>query len=198
MSQQADQMVVVSSQETPEAVVPDAALQKKLTRTGIICGGLYQDVIELFGEENVTVVRGEGGICTGFTREWDLEGMDGNFSQASVTCSVHTNGSLKVAFTKNLAEHLITDSSTEPAKDGTPAVLLYLFCEPKAVILNPPLVPAPDPVPNLVVKVKNPPSASTMYGFWKIAESLVPGDPEAVPGHNYAALAGMVRALCSV
>ncbi len=194
---QLDQPTIVSSEGNPDTMDADAALQRKLRLAAIICGSLSQDVIKVFGEGGVTVQETDG-LSNSFTRVWDLEGVAGDCSQASVTCSVHKNGALKVSFTKNIAEHLMTDNDTTPASDGTPAVVLCLFYDPLDNDSIPQPAPERSPVPDLNVKVKNPAGDVAMYGYWQVVESLVPGDPKAVPYHTYPALSSMVRALCSV
>ena len=178
MSTQADQTAT-------QTMDPEAVLQRKLKRAGAICKILRKAVIDKFGADGVSEEM--DGVFKSFTRVWEIMDSDGNPSQATVSCAVVASGSLEVTLTKNIAERL-NAKATDNASDDTPAVLLQI-----------PLSHIVEQSPNvMIVRVKNPPLAPTMCGYWKVKESLDPEDLNVSPHHTYPALLAMVYGLCSV
>ena len=173
-------LMQVDSEAIPAADPTCALLQRKLRHAAIICEQLYDDVVKQTGTDGFSVEKNTAGFQS-FDRVWEIHDSKGTPSRASVACSVHATGSLRVELTKNLSERFDA-KATDNARDNTPSVLMRMLSDSGVMI----------------VRVKNPSDASTMCGYWKIVESTQENCPDAVPHHTYANLVSMVRELCSV
>ena len=174
-----------------------AVLQRKLKRAAAICKMLHKAVSDKFGNHDL-VIHTSDGVSKGFTRAWEIKDSDGNPSQATVSCSVIENGSLKVEFSRNIAERLDA-KATDDAIDGTPSFLLRIPL-PLSVEEQASTALAPETPKMMIVRVKSPQgqASATMCGFWKLKESLDPDNLDFSPYHTYAVLLDMLYGLCSV